>query len=85
MLSEQIVIVVLFSQYFFNCYLCSCDFRNVAKHKQRIAGKSLPFEKFACSRVDKFKATGTLILPALVSLYFLFFSVYICVFKYLML
>eukprot|EP00111_Clytia_hemisphaerica_P020814 TCONS_00061384-protein len=38
---------------------------DVAKHKQRIAGKSLPFEKFACCRVEKYKATGTLILPAM--------------------
>jgi hypothetical protein len=34
-------------------------------YKQRIAGKSLPMEKFACRRAERFLTTGVLILPAI--------------------
>ena len=34
-------------------------------YKQRIAGKSLPMEKFACRRAERFLSTGILILPAI--------------------
>ncbi|XP_047123954.1 tetratricopeptide repeat protein 39B isoform X1 [Hydra vulgaris] len=37
----------------------------VVQHKQRIAGKSIPFEKFAVTRVHKYRETGRLILPGL--------------------
>jgi len=37
----------------------------VPKYKQRIAGKSIPFEKFAISRVEKYQTTGALILPGI--------------------
>ncbi|CRL02968.1 CLUMA_CG016255, isoform A [Clunio marinus] len=37
----------------------------VPKHKQRIAGKSLPMEKFACKRAERYFLTGRLIIPAI--------------------
>lgn len=37
----------------------------VPKYKQRIAGKSLPMEKFACKRAERFFLTGTLVIPAI--------------------
>ena len=48
-------------------------FSEVPKHKQRIAGKSIPFEKFAISRVEKYRAAGILVLPGLVSFCFVAF------------
>lgn len=39
--------------------------QEVPVYKQRIAGKSLPMEKFACRRSERFLTTGTLILPAI--------------------
>lgn len=39
--------------------------QEVPVYKQRIAGKSLPMEKFACRRAERFLTTGTLILPAI--------------------
>ncbi|XP_057299557.1 tetratricopeptide repeat protein 39B-like isoform X4 [Hydractinia symbiolongicarpus] len=38
---------------------------DVGKYKQRIAGKSIPFEKFAVRRVEKYKDAKKLILPGL--------------------
>jgi Protein of unknown function (DUF3808) len=41
-------------------------FHDVPKYKQRIAGKSLPMEKFACRRAEKFfSADGFLLVPAI--------------------
>jgi hypothetical protein len=39
--------------------------QEVPIYKQRIAGKSLPMEKFACRRSERFLVAGTLILPAI--------------------
>lgn len=39
--------------------------QEVPVYKQRIAGKSLPMEKFACKRAERFLVTGTLVLPAI--------------------
>lgn len=39
--------------------------QEVPVYKQRIAGKSLPMEKFACRRAERFLTTDTLILPAI--------------------
>lgn len=39
--------------------------RDVPLYKQRIAGKSLPMEKFACKRAERYFLTGTLIIPAI--------------------
>lgn len=39
--------------------------QEVPVYKQRIAGKSLPMEKFACRRAERFLSTGILILPAI--------------------
>lgn len=39
--------------------------RDVPIYKQRIAGKSLPMEKFACKRAERYFLTGTLIIPAI--------------------
>lgn len=42
--------------------------REVPKHKQRIAGKSIPVEKFAIHKAEKCLAQGNrLMLPGLVS------------------
>lgn len=38
--------------------------RDVSVYKQRIAGKSLPMEKFACRRAERYFLTGNLIIPA---------------------
>lgn len=43
--------------------------QEVPVYKQRIAGKSLPMEKFACRRAERFLVTGTLILPAIELMY----------------
>lgn len=43
--------------------------QEVPVYKQRIAGKSLPMEKFACRRAERFLLTGTLILPAIELMY----------------
>lgn len=43
--------------------------QEVPVYKQRIAGKSLPMEKFACRRSERFLTTGTLILPAIELMY----------------
>jgi Protein of unknown function (DUF3808) len=41
-------------------------FQDVPKYKQRIAGKSLPMEKFACRRAERFFASdGFLLVPAI--------------------
>lgn len=37
----------------------------VPQYKQRIAGKSLPMEKFACKRAERFLMTGTLVIPTI--------------------
>lgn len=37
----------------------------VPQYKQRIAGKSLPMEKFACKRAERFFLTGYLVIPAI--------------------
>lgn len=39
--------------------------RDVPQYKQRIAGKSLPMEKFACKRAERFFLTGMLLIPAI--------------------
>ena len=39
--------------------------QDVPKYKQRIAGKSLPMEKFAVRRAERYFSTGMLILPAI--------------------
>lgn len=40
--------------------------RDVPKYKQRIAGKSLPMEKFACKRAERYFLTGQMLLvPAI--------------------
>lgn len=39
--------------------------QDVPKYKQRIAGKSLPMEKFACKRSERFFLTGMLVIPAI--------------------
>lgn len=39
--------------------------RDVPQYKQRIAGKSLPMEKFACRRAERYFLTGMLVLPAI--------------------
>lgn len=39
--------------------------REVPIHKQRIAGKSLPMEKFAIKRANRYFATGILVIPAI--------------------
>ena len=44
--------------------------RHVPSWKQRIAGKSLPMEKFAIAKADRFLAQGNyLVLPALELIY----------------
>jgi len=40
-------------------------FHDVPHYKQRIAGKSLPMEKFACKRAERYFLTGILIIPAI--------------------
>lgn len=37
----------------------------VPQYKQRIAGKSLPMEKFACKRAERYFLTGKLVIPAI--------------------
>lgn len=39
--------------------------QDVPKYKQRIAGKSLPMEKFACKRSERYFLTGMLVIPAI--------------------
>lgn len=39
--------------------------RDVPHYKQRIAGKSLPMEKFACRRAERYFLTGMLMIPAI--------------------
>lgn len=39
--------------------------RDVPLYKQRIAGKSLPMEKFAVRRAERFFLTGMLLIPAI--------------------
>lgn len=39
--------------------------RDVPLYKQRIAGKSLPMEKFAVKRAERYFLTGMLIIPAI--------------------
>lgn len=39
--------------------------QDVPKYKQRIAGKSLPMEKFACKRSERYFSTGMLVIPAI--------------------
>lgn len=39
--------------------------RDVPLYKQRIAGKSLPMEKFAVKRAERFFLTGMLLIPAI--------------------
>ena len=47
-----------------------CHFRNVPKWKQRIAGKSIPMEKFAIAKSKLFLDQGNcLILPSLELVY----------------
>ena len=41
--------------------------RKIPGHKIRIAGRSVPFEKFAIERHDRFLRKGHLFLPAVVS------------------
>lgn len=44
------------------------NMQNVPGLKQRIAGKSIPIEKFVCKKSEKFLAQGNrLLLPAVVS------------------
>lgn len=43
--------------------------QDVPVYKQRIAGKSLPMEKFAVRRSDRFFQTGKLVLPAIELMY----------------
>lgn len=70
--SEKVVIHNLM-KYFFFCftvhlreYLRSNIFRDVPKYKQRIAGKSLPMEKFAIKKAERYFAQNeTLILPVI--------------------
>lgn len=43
---------------------------DVPRYKQRIAGKSLPMEKFACKRAERYFATGgKLVMPAIELMY----------------
>lgn len=43
---------------------------DVPRYKQRIAGKSLPMEKFACKRADRYFMTGgKLVVPAIELMY----------------
>ena len=49
-----------------NYPICLLAFRTVKVHKQKIAGKSIPFEKFAVSRADRYQQSGILVLPGLV-------------------
>lgn len=39
--------------------------QDVPQYKQRIAGKSLPMEKFACRRAERYFLTGMLVIPAI--------------------
>lgn len=39
--------------------------REVPQYKQRIAGKSLPMEKFAVKRAERFFMTGMILIPAI--------------------
>lgn len=43
--------------------------REVPIYKQRIAGKSLPMEKFACRRAERYFSTGKLLIPAIELMY----------------
>lgn len=43
---------------------------DVPRYKQRIAGKSLPMEKFACKRAERYFLTGgKLVVPAIELMY----------------
>lgn len=43
--------------------------QDVPVYKQRIAGKSLPMEKFAVRRAERYFQTGKLVLPAIELMY----------------
>lgn len=43
--------------------------QDVPVYKQRIAGKSLPMEKFAVRRAERFFQTGKLVVPAIELMY----------------